>query len=263
MSDNSNEISKTALIPLWARAKALNIIDQNKVEWQLANELLEKIDLDSSPLDRLNTLTQKTTILDIAIRSILINKILDDLSPNQTIINIGAGFDLKSQLYRDKFVCWINFDLESIISMRKRHFLAENNLVMNILDYNVLTNFEIKNPVFIFEGIFMYLKVADCQAIVQFMVQTYPTSKFIIEIGGSWIKYTNHPAFAKMKTNVNYLWGLNNKYEFAKLFRMLKIDEYYYVLDEHKEIWGKYSLLFKYLPITKSKFGSQIILAKA
>jgi hypothetical protein len=254
----NNDLANTAFIPLWARANAGKFIYENHEEWELSKELLTYITSNTLPLDYMDKITKSSTILDIGLRSILINDIIHVDKSNQ-IINLGCGFDIKNKLFNKRFDEWINIDVKEIIEIRDKFLNEKNNIIgslENFFDLNIDNNLK---TTLILEGVAMYFDQITIRTFIQKFFKKFKASKMIIEVGGKWIKSFQHPAFSKMGLDSKYKWGINNEKEFSVLFPGHNVKFYQKVLLYRKDIWDRFSVLFNKIPIIASKLGSHII----
>ena len=254
------DISKTALIPLWARANADKYTGVNSREWKLSKSIASQF--DTSRLDSMNKIARDTTIIDIAIRSILINDIIKKSEKNRTFINFGAGLDVKSIIFKNDFENLINIDTQAMIDLRSKIFPEELSMTSSILEPDFLDKINDSSPLIIIEGVFMYFNIETVNNFLSKVKEHAPDSKLIFEVGGSWINFTGHPGFKALGLECKYIWGVNGRMELEKRLPNIRITEHYKILDMYPEIWGNYRYLFKIFPILKNKLGSQIVVAE-
>lgn len=251
-------LSATALIPLWARAKDYEAKD-SVLNDKFSNDLLNKIDFDFKIFDQQNSIIKKATIADLVVRTKVIdNFLLSSLDEKKIVLNLGAGFDTRD---RRLGICntYYHIDFEHIISQRKIFFNNSQaiNISQNILDFDFLNDFSKKEPIIIAEGLFMYYKRDILIKFISKLKNTFKSYTLIIETGSWLIPYTSHPFFRIFNDSIKYSSGYYNSKTYFKKLGFSNV-ETIFILSEINKYKPYKSLLMNGLKYFSPFIGSQV-----
>jgi O-methyltransferase involved in polyketide biosynthesis len=261
---NLSDVSKTLLIPLWARCRDSD--SEHPIFFdEMTLRLQDFFGFDFSSLDNLGQISRKATITDIARRSRLIDTKLKQISAgkaNLTVINLGCGLDTIYPRLGHIADNWYDVDLPEVIALR-REFFSENGvhkfISADISKADFLDEIELsENTIILSEGTLMYLKPDSVKLIFQKAARKAKNLDVIFEAGGSWLNGTKHPAFSKMRLRTNYIWGLSRKYNLEILFPGFEKISAEALLDSGKD-WGFLGKIAAVWQGIKFKIGSIII----
>lgn len=253
-----DNLSATALIPLWARAKDYEAKD-SLLNDKFSHNLLNKIDFDFKIFDQQNSNIKKATIADLVVRTKVIdNLLLSSLDNKKIVLNLGAGYDtrdirlgINNQYYQ--------IDFSSIISQRKLFFSDSwaVNISHNILEFDFLNDFSEKEPIIIAEGLFMYYKRDILIKFISKLKNTFKSFTLIIETGSLVIPYTSHPFFRIFNDSIKYSSGYYNSKSYFNKLGFSDV-ETIFILSEIKKYKPYKSLLLNSLKYFSPFIGSQI-----
>ena len=253
------DVQTTALIPL--AIKANETLRKNpRVADLKAVEIIRALGIDTAPYDKFLShegVVARTIMLDRQLVGI-INK-----HPDTVIVNVGAGFDNRFPRVDNGQILWFDLDLPDAITARKKAFEERDRVTMmagNALDAawcepvkEALAGRKAK-PVFLAEGLFMYLTLDQIKTFLQVLIENFPE-------GGILIAEQNSKALAKKEkyhdtvknTNAHFRSGTDSGQEIADLVQGLKL------IDEHSfnEEMEKYSIRGKLFAMLFGKLNDR------
>ena len=243
-------VEKTLLIPLWARAKETQ--GRGSIRDELSVQLINRINIEEFGLDNLSPFVRNYLLTAIANRTILIDKYLNRILDSQTIVvNLGCGLDTRYIRYIEKVKHWYDFDLDNVISLRKKLVDEVDNYSMlagSLLDEELFDKIGHKNIVCICEGLLMYFDEATVREFVDNIVSKTESGYLIMETLGNWTKFGVNPVISKIGEKSKYTWTINNQAELLKYNDKLELLATESIFDINKLNWKIMS------KIAKSKF---------
>lgn len=200
-----NSVQETLIIPLYGRALCTRRFP-GLFSDPLAEELLERIDYDFSPLERRSeSVMQVFGALEVAMRqSDLAWEVRDYLArhPRAAVVNLGCGLDQTGRAC-DNGVCRIyNIDLPEVIAVREQLIPAgerEQNLSadLNDLAWCDAIRTDADGVVFFAAGVFYYFETEQVRRLCAALAERFPGGRLVFDAAGpaavklmlkTWIK---------------------------------------------------------------------------
>ena len=166
--------------------------------------------------------------------------------PDVVIVNVGAGFDDRFSRVDNGEILWFDLDLPDSIAARKKAFEDRERVTMiagNALETgwcepvrNALSG-RASKPVFLAEGIFMYLTMEEIRTFLHILKEYFPE-------GGTLIAEQNSKMLVKREkmhdvvknTNAHFRSGTDSGLEIAELvdgFRLIEEHSFNEEMSKH------------------------------
>ena len=248
------DIQTTALIPL--AVKANETMRQNpRIRDQTAVKIIKALDIDTKPYDKFMShegVVARTIMLDRQMKAILRE------APDTVVVNLGAGFDDRFSRVDNGLIRWFDLDLPDAIDARRKVFPERDRVVMiagDALDpawceevNRALSERKAKQPVFIAEGLFMYLTLDQIRTLLNILKENFPAGGTLIAEQNSKIMQKNEKHHDTVKnTNAHFVSGTESAREIADLTDGIRLIEEHSFHEEMKKysVRGKlFALLF-------------------
>ena len=176
-------VEKTMLLTLYAKAKHSQE-KNHKFYDAKALEIISKIDYDFS-IAKKDKLMQLGTIS----RTIVLDKMVKNYiktHPECTIINIASGMDTRFNRLDNSKINWYNIDLENSAKYRLKYIKDTDRvttLAYSAMDPTWTNKIQTKkDPLFIIEGLTMYLNQKDIENIINIIDKNFNKCTIFMEI---------------------------------------------------------------------------------
>ena len=217
------DVQTTALIPLVIKANE-TLRPNARIRDEKAVEIIRALNIDTKPYDKFMShegVIARTIMLDRQMKEIL------QKAPDTVVVNIGAGFDNRFARVDNGEIWWVDLDLPDAIEARKKAFGEQDRVTMiagSALDDAWCAEVKEKlagrkaKPVFIAEGLFMYLTLDQIKTLLDILKNNFPE-------GGTLIAEQNSKAMQKSEkhhdtvksTKAHFLSGTDSAQEIADL----------------------------------------------
>ena len=178
------DVQTTALIPL--AVKANETLRKNaRVKDRKAVEIIRTLNIDTAQYDKFMShegVIARTIMLDRQLKGII------KKSPDTVIVNVGAGFDDRFSRVDNGSIRWFDLDLPDAIAARRKAFRERDRVTMipgSALedDWCSLVRSALigrkSKPVFIAEGLFMYLTLDQIRTFLEVLKKNFPTAVYL------------------------------------------------------------------------------------
>jgi O-methyltransferase involved in polyketide biosynthesis len=241
MKVNLTGIPETLFITLRIRAIETKRPDA-MVKDPYAVEILEQIEFDESPKNKISVASQTGTIA----RTLILDKIVNDfLSKNPTgiIANLGCGLDARCKRLSLNYCQWFDIDVEEAIDLRKL-FFNENEtssykmIAKSMFDYSWMNVVPKDKPIlFIAEGVMMYFEEKEIKALFCEIAQNFVHAEIAFDALSQWAakNHKRHPDVKKY--NIPFKWGVDNCKEIENWHMGIQMIKEYYYMDYLKNRW--------------------------
>lgn len=246
------DVQTTALIPLAVKANE-TLRPNPRIRDEKAVEIIKHLNIDTKPYDAFMShegVVARTIMLDRQLKRII------EKEPESVIVNIGAGFDDRFSRVDNGRILWFDLDLPDAMVARQKAF-EKRERVYEIAgdalkdswcaEVNKVLDGRSAKPVFIAEGLFMYLTLDQIRGFLEVLKRGFPG-------GGTLIAEQNNKLMAKNEkyhdtvknTKAHFMSGTDSGKEIAALTDGIRF------IDEHSfnEEMKKYSVrgwLFAFL----------------
>ena len=217
------DIQTTAVIPLAIKASE-TLRPNARFRDQMAVEIVNTLGIDTKGYDKFLShegVVARTVMLDRQLKDILRK------APDTVVVNIGAGFDNRFARVDNGKLYWFDLDLPDAIAVRKKAFPERERVTMiagNALDNawcaEVTEALEgrTSKPVFIAEGLFMYLTMDQIRTLLDVLKDNFPGGGTLIaELNGKFMQKNEKHHDTVSKTNAHFLSGTDSAQEIADL----------------------------------------------
>jgi len=235
-ADQLSAVSSTLLIPLVARAEE-SLRSDRLFEDPEAIRLCEQL----RP-QLLNVAPGKITELAIAIRTELLDReVAEDLRlHSRTVVNLGAGLCTRFDRLGRPAVDWIELDLPNVIALR-RQLLGETPrhrlLASSVLDFGWMN--EIAGaPLFIAEGLLMYLEERDVRSLVTTLADRFPGSHLLAEVLSPAYRAVSILQPWLRRSGARFRWTPGDPKDLERWGHGVRLERDWMYLDQHPERWG-------------------------
>ena len=241
------DVQTTALIPL--AVKANETLRKNpRIKDKKAVEIIRTLKIDTKPYDKFMShegVVARTIMLDRQLKGIINN------APDTVIVNVGAGFDDRFSRVDNGRIIWFDLDLPDTIAARKKAFSERKRVTMlagSALEDNwcgpvkeALADRKAK-PVFIAEGLFMYLTLEQIRTFLEILKNNFPDGGILIAEQNCKMMQKSEKHHDTVKnTNAHFKSGTDSAQEIADLTDGIELVEEHSFNEEMK----KYSIRAK------------------
>ncbi len=253
------DVQTTALIPL--AVKANETLRKNaRINDQKAVEIIRTLYIDTAQYDKFMShegVIARTIMLDRQLKGII------KKHPDTVVVNVGAGFDDRFSRVDNGKILWFDLDLPDSIAARKKAFTDRDRVTMiagSALEddwceqvQKALTGRAAK-PVFIAEGLFMYLTLDQIRTFLEILKSNFPDGGILIaeQNGKFMMKNEKHHDTVK-NTNAHFMSGTDSAKEITDLTDGIQL------VEEHSfnEEMRKYSIRAKLFALLLPKVNDR------
>jgi len=250
---NLQGVSRTLLIPLWARAQE-TLRPDSIIRDPWAVRILQNMDVDLSSFSN----GWKSQI-GIAIRTWLLDQEIahwQARNPEGNIVLLGGGLDARCWRLDNGMTRWTVIDLPEVIELRTALFPDSGfrfvQIACSVLEADWEKMVPANSPVlFIAEGLFMYLPQPQLKAWLCGLAQRYPCAELLFEsVSPALVKYPkSHDLLRQFDTE--FVWGISSGKELEAWSERLQfVQQWSYIsLFPHRWRWIRY---LRWLPALKA-----------
>ncbi len=215
-------VQYTAIIPLAIKASE-SMRPKARFHDARAEEIIKKLGIDIAPFDKF--LSHEGVVA----RTIMLDRQLSDIikkNPDTVVVNLGAGFDSRFERLDNGQITWFDVDFPDTIEARKklfpeneRNILLVGSVLMNDWCAEVKKAIEKSSskPVFIAEGLFMYLTMDQIKGALQVLLDNFETGTLIAEQNTPlMVKHSKQHDTVK-NTNAEFMSGTDSAKEIEAL----------------------------------------------
>jgi len=237
VADRLSAVSSTLLIPLVARARETFRSDR-LFEDPEAVRLFEAL---RQPIG--NTALDRITQLSIAIRTKLLDlEVANDLRlHSEAIVNLGAGLCTRFERLGRPGSDWIELDLPEVIALRRQlldETASHRFIASSVLDFGWMDSIPAAAPLFIAEGLLMYLEESEVQSLLTTLADRFPGSRILLEVlsstGGTWSLI--QPWLRR--SGARFRWTLTHTRDVERWGHGIHVEREWMYLDHYPERWG-------------------------
>ena len=253
------DVQTTALIPL--AVKANETLRKNaRIKDKKAVEIIRTLNIDTAQYDKFMShegVIARTIMLDRPLKGII------KKHPDTVIVNVGAGFDDRFSRMDNGRILWFDLDLPDAIAARKKAFPERDRVTMiagSALEDDwceqvkkALTGKKSK-PVFIAEGLFMYLTIEQIRTFLEVLKNNFPDGGILIAEQNCKMMQKNEKHHDTVKnTNAHFMSGTESGQEIADLVDGFQLIEEHSFNEEMK----KYSIRAKIFALLLPKVNDR------
>jgi O-methyltransferase involved in polyketide biosynthesis len=175
--------------------------------------------------------------LGIAIRTWLLDREVSRYlaqHPGGTVVILGCGLDARSSRLDNGLAQWINLDLPEVIGLRDRLMPSEErhrNHAASVLDHDAWFGLVPVSPppLFVAEGLFMYLPGDDLMTLMRALADRYPSAEILIESLSRRRAGLTHRHDLVSRFDAKFKWGIDSGRDFESWHPGIEfIDEWPY-----------------------------------
>ena len=253
------DIQETAIIPLAVKASE-TLRPNARIKDQMAVEIIRALDIDTKPYDKFMShegVVARTIMLDRQLKEIIRD------APDTVVVNLGAGFDNRFQRMDNGEILWFDVDLPDTIAARKKAFPKQDRVTMiagNALEnewcgeVNKVLDGRQSKPVFIAEGLFMYLTFDQIRTLLNVLKDNFPEGGTLIAEQNCKLMQKNEKHHDTVKnTNAHFASGTDSAQEIADLTDGIRLIEEHSFNEEMK----KYSIRGKLFALLLPKMNDR------
>ena len=247
------DVQTTALIPL--AVKANETMRKNaRIKDRKAVEIIKALKIDTTQYDKFMShegVIARTIMLDRQLKGIIQN------APDTVIVNVGAGFDDRFSRMDNGKILWFDLDLPDAIAARKKAFserersALEDDWCEKVQEALVGRK---SKPVFIAEGLFMYLTLDQIKTFLEVLKNNFPNGGILIAEQNCKAMQKNEKHHDTVKnTNAHFMSGTDSGQEIADLTEGFRLVEEHSFNEEMK----KYSIRAKLFALLLPKMNDR------
>ncbi len=237
------DVETTALIPLAIKANETRR-ENPRVRDEKAVEIISALGVDTAPYDKFMShegVIARTIMLDRQMKDII------SRNPDTVVVNLGAGFDNRFERVDNGQIRWFDLDLPDSIKVRKKAFPERDRVEMLPADLlkddwcariNEAVEGRKAKPVFIAEGLFMYLSMDEIKDLLSTLTKNFRSGILIAEQNCKMMVKQQKHHDTVSKTNAVFRSGTDSGEEIAALNKDIRL------ISEHSfnEEMSKYSI---------------------
>ena len=224
------DVQTTALIPLAIKASE-SMRPNARFKDRMAVEIIKALNIDTRKYDRFLShegVVARTIMLDRQLKEIIRQ------NPKAVIVNIGAGFDNRFERVDNGKIRWFDIDLPDSIAARRKAFPEQDRVKMiagNALDNSWCAEVckvlePSSRPVFIAEGLFMYLTLDQIRTFLNVLKENFPGGGMLIAEQNSKLMQRNEKHHDTVKnTKAHFMSGTDSAQEIADLTDGIRLIE--------------------------------------
>ena len=256
------DVQTTALIPL--AIKANETMRKNaRIKDRKAVEIIQALNIDTAQYDKFMShegVIARTIMLDRQLKGII------KKAPDTVIVNVGAGFDDRFSRMDNGRILWFDLDLPDAIAARKKAFPERERVTMiagNALEddwckpvQEALSGRKSK-PVFIAEGLFMYLTLNQIRTFLEVLKNNFPGGGILIAEQNCKAMQKNEKHHDTVKnTNAHFMSGTDSGQEIADLTEGFRLVEEHSFNEEMKKYSTRAKLFDLLLPKMNDRWAT-------
>ena len=253
------DVQTTALIPLAVKANE-TLRKHARIRDQKAVEIIRALRIDTKQYDKFMShegVIARTIMLDRQLKGII------QKNPDTVVVNVGAGFDDRFSRMDNGRILWFDLDLPDAIAARRKAFPERDRVTMiagNALEdkwckpvQEALAGRKAK-PVFITEGLFMYLTLDQIRTFLEILKNNFPGGGILIAEQNCKMMQKNEKHHDTVKnTNAHFMSGTDSGQEIADLTDGFRLVEEHSFNEEMK----KYSIRAKIFALLLPKLNDR------
>lgn len=253
------DVQTTALIPLAIKASETQRKNPRICDFK-AVKIIKTLNIDTRQYDKFMShegVVARTIMLDRQLKNIIKKE------PNTVVVNVGAGFDNRFSRVDNGKILWFDLDLPDTMAARKKVFEKQDRVIMisgSALEsdwcFEVNKALEKRNvkPVFIAEGLFMYLTVDQIRKFLEILKNNFTCGGTLIAEQNCKMMQKNEKYHDTVKnTNAHFVSGSDSGQEIADLTSGIRLVEEHSFNEEMK----KYSLRAKIFALMMPKMNNR------
>ncbi len=267
--NQSEEVIKTMLIPLWARA-----LEQTKVSPILIDRYaLSMLKALGYGLDYYDAKEQKNSQLGCCIRGLWVDNEVRSFAKEQgqpiQVIQLGAGLDARFERLQDVegISRWYDLDLPEAMAIRQS-VIPQNDkvkcLALSLFDEAWMKCLAKNNlpTLIILEGVLMYFSKEEIAGLMASIYQHLPHAVILFDSVGYKLvgQAKRHDALSKQKQKVEFTWGSKSKEDIEALHPKIRVDKYLFM---HRQKGSEHfplpMRLFVGIPFLHRRFMQRLI----
>lgn len=263
--ETANAVSKTLLIPLWARA-----VEQRETEPlvidPVAAAMVSRIDYDWKKI-RLS----RGDLVQCVVRAREFDRLVRDFlqrHPTSTVVQLGSGLDARFQRVDNGHVRWFDLDLPDVIALR-RQLLPESPrdryLAASVLESGWMD--EIVPPdgsaiLFVAEAVLPYLEQAQVKALVVGLQRRFPGAELVTDVCTRFAVRTDNLQLIAAGSRARMHWEVRDPRELETWSRGIRlVESFSYFNDPHPRMgipswFGRVALFAKASTIQRFELGA-------
>ena len=256
------DVQTTALIPLAIKANETKR-KKARISDPIAVEIIDALGVDTDPYDKFMShegVVARTIMLDRQLNQIIRNH------PDTVVVNVGAGFDNRFSRVDNGMISWFDLDLPDSIAARKKAFPERERVTMlagNALDTEWCA--QVKDavliskskPVFIAEGLFMYLTMEQIKIFLTILKWNFPDGGTLIAEQNCKAMVNNEKHHDAVKsTNAHFVSGTDSGQEIADLVPGFRLVEEHSFNEEMRKYSFRAKLFATFLPKMNNRWAT-------
>lgn len=255
------DIQQTALIPLAIKASETKR-PHARIRDEKAVEIIDALQIDTKPYDKFLShegVVARTIMLDRQLKEIIRK------APDTVAVNIGAGLDSRFSRMDNGKILWFDLDLPDAIEVRKKAFPPQERVTMiagSALDnawctqVNEALRGRQSKPVFIAEGLFMYLTMDQIRTLLNVLKGNFPCGTLIAELNGKFMQKNEKHHDTVKNTKAHFLSGSDSAQEIADLSDGFRVIEEHSFNEEMKKYTARAKLFAFVLPNVNDRWAT-------
>lgn len=262
----ADPVSKTLLIPLWARA-----VEQREPEPlvpdPVASMMVDRIDYDWRRI-RLG----RGDLVQCVVRLREFDRFVRDFlrrHPAGTVVHLGCGLDARFQRVDNGLVRWFDLDLPQVIDLRRR-LLPESDrnryLADSAFDTSWMTALDddaTDHVLFVAEAFFLYFDEAQVKALILALQSRFPGAELVCDVCTPLARWIDNLHLLFMRSAARIRWAVRDPRDVETWSPGIRLVESFSYFDDPEPRMGLLSWFARFPPLSRATSIQRYLLGTA
>lgn len=235
-ADALGEVQRTLLVPLWARARERELLQD-----PVARAVLARLDWDCSVLDR----TAQASQLGCVVRAAQIDQWIRSFAAQHEracVLELGVGLNSRAARLALSGLDWIEADLPDVIAMRERcvpRGASERRVAIDLRNTGQLRQLlgEIDRPTLVVsEGVLVYLRDLEARSVLRTAFESPAVEAMVFDCMAPIVRRLQSLHDAMRHFDAQFEWSVDDPWSlhsWAPATRVVEVASFYELLFAH------------------------------